>query len=56
MIGFSSRGFQLRLREAADRQKTYMFNKSVFTTKEAAEAQLRKEEAAVEENSKKESC
>lgn len=56
MIGFSSRGFQVRLRDAADRQKTYMLGKSVFTTKEAAEEQLRKEEAVIEENSKKDSC
>lgn len=44
MIGFSSRGFQVRLRYADDRQKTYMLGKSAFTTKEAAEEQLRKEE------------
>lgn len=44
MIGFSSKGFQVRLRDAEDRQKTYMLGKSVFTTKEAAEEQLRKEE------------
>ena len=49
MIGFSSRGFQLRLRDAADRQKTYMIGKSVFTTKEAAEEQLKKEENIVKE-------
>ena len=47
MIGFSSRGFQLRLRDAADRQKTYMLGKSVFTTKEAADEQLKKEENTV---------
>lgn len=47
MIGFSSRGFQLRLRDAADRQKTYMLGKSVFTSKEAADEQLRKEEEAI---------
>ena len=47
MIGFSSRGFQVRLRDAEDRQKTYMLGKSCFTTKEAAEEQLRKEEDAV---------
>lgn len=56
MIGFSSRGFQVRLRDASDRQKTYMLGKSVFTTKEAAKEQLRKEEDAIKENSKKESC
>ena len=56
MIGFSSRGFQVRLRDASDRQKTYMLGKSVFTTKEAAVEQLRKEEDAIKENSKKESC
>ena len=50
MIGFSSRGFQLRLRDAADRQKTYMLGKSVFTTKEAADEQLKKEENTVKEN------
>lgn len=50
MIGFSSRGFQVRLRYADDRQKTYMLGKSAFTTKEAAEEQLRKEENAVKEN------
>lgn len=44
MIGFSSRGFQFRLRDAADRQKTYMLGKSVFLTKEEAEGQLKKEE------------
>ena len=49
MIGFSSRGFQLRLRDAADRHKTYMLGKSVFTTKEAAEEQLKKEENIVKE-------
>lgn len=51
MIGFSSRGFQLRLRDAADRQKTYMLGKSVFTTKEAADEQLKKEENTVKGNS-----
>lgn len=56
MIGFSSRGFQVRLRDASDRQKTYMLGKSVFTTREAAEEQLRKEEDAIKENSKKENC
>ena len=50
MIGFSSRGFQLRLRDADDRQKTYMLGKSVFTTKEAADEQLKKEENTVKEN------
>lgn len=50
MIGFSSRGFQLRLRDAADGQKTYMLGKSVFTTKEAADEQLKKEENTVKEN------
>ena len=49
MIGFSSKGFQLRLRDAADRQKTYMIGKSVFTTKEAAEEQLKREENIVKE-------
>ena len=49
MIGFSSRGLQLRWRDAADRQKTYMIGKSVFTTKEAAEEQLKKEENIVKE-------
>lgn len=44
MIGFSSRGFQVRLRDLVDKQKTYMLGKSAFTTKEAAEEQLRKEE------------
>lgn len=47
MIGFSSRGFQVRLRDASDRQKTYMLGKSVFTTKEAAQEQLKKEEDAI---------
>jgi hypothetical protein len=50
MIGFSSRGFQFRLRDAVDRQKTYMLGKSVFTTKEAADEQLKKEENTVKEN------
>lgn len=49
MIGFSSRGFQFRLRDAVDRQKTYMLGKSVFTTKEAADEQLKKEESTVKE-------
>lgn len=47
MIGFSSRGFQVRLRDASDRQKTYMLGKSVFTTKEAAQEQLKKEEDTI---------
>lgn len=50
MIGFSSRGFQFRLRDAVDRQKTYMLGKSVFTTKEAADEQLKKEENTAKEN------
>ena len=47
MIGFSSRGFQFRLRDAVDRQKTYMLGKSVFLTKEEAEGQLKKEEETI---------
>lgn len=50
MIGFSSRGFQVRLRNAEDRQKTYMLGKSVFTTKEAAEEQLEKEKNNIKES------
>ena len=40
MVGITRHGYHVKIRDRADFNKTYMFGKSAFLSKEAAEARL----------------